>query len=279
MKKIGIIGTNSAGKTTMCYQVLAMLKRAGVICDGTLQQDRRLGFQNMIDGINLLDVNPLAQWSILSTQIKAEADLSLGAGLEMLVSDRSPLDLYAYYENCCGGDYALKKIIFHWCRETFEKMYLLRPVAYEKTAARIPSEAFRDSVHETMIGLYYEYMQGGVRNIELEPADRKEAEKWRKNIPYEILGMAGKLRSMPDLSVITEVLGTTALIGGSYFKGTATTWSDLDIYVMTDTDYGIEEKKEIEARLAIEVEFHQIPNFEVWEYLKSIGYIETTYAR
>ena len=112
-KKVGIIGTNSAGKTTMCYDVLAKLKKAGAICDGVLQQDRRLTFQVKRDGINLLDVEPLAQYSLLLQQMKTEADIVLGEGVDIVVSDRSPFDLYAYYVNVLGGDRELGRFIYH----------------------------------------------------------------------------------------------------------------------------------------------------------------------
>jgi hypothetical protein len=187
MKKIGIIGTANAGKTTLCYEILAALKKAHIKCDGVLQQDCRLGFDR-----SLLDTNHLAQWSIICNQIKAEADMGMRTDIDILVCDRSPLDLYVYYAHCFGGLSSLHKTVEDWCRITYTKLYMLRPVPYEYSTARC-TEEFRDLIDKKMYAICSHYSG----NIELEPVipnmilldkeNTKMLPKWREHVINEVL--------------------------------------------------------------------------------------------
>lgn len=145
MKKFGIIGTACCGKTTLCYQILARLKQEGIKCDGVLQQDCRINFDR-----SLLDTEEAAQWSIIANQLKEEADMALRKDIDVIITDRSPLDLYMYYQFCFGGNVSLHHTLEIWCRQTFTSLYLLHPVAYEESAARC-TDTFRMSIHQRML--------------------------------------------------------------------------------------------------------------------------------
>lgn len=272
VKKIGIIGTSSSGKTTLCYEVLWKLKRAGVLCDGVLQQDRRFTFDRA-----LLETDPLAQWSFISNQIKNEADMAMRPGVDILVSDRSPLDLYAYYVATHGPNENLQAAVMDWCETTFEKLYMLRPVKYEDDKVR-PSEKFRDSVNTILISLLFDSYQG--RNIEIEPIGIAQAKVWRQNIPNAILNIAGKTLKEDDLSIIPDILDVSVLIGGSYAFNRATKWSDVDVYMWKAlTDHRTLEycKEKVQKILGVQVDLNFISDDRVWNYLMVQGF--RLYAR
>ena len=92
-EKFAIIGTSSAGKTTLCYHILYELKKLGVYVDGVLQQDRRMVFPR-----DVLENAVEAQYWVISNMMAKENEMALRDGTDYLVSDRSVLDFYAYYE-------------------------------------------------------------------------------------------------------------------------------------------------------------------------------------
>jgi hypothetical protein len=264
VKKIGIIGTNSAGKSTMAYEVLWRLKKAGCICDGVIQQDRRLGFKS-----EYLDTNLLAQFSIFANQMKVEADMCMGDGIEMLITDRTPFDLYCYYLAVFGGNDALSNLIDNWCRDTFTRIYLLRPVAYEATAARQPTEDFRDRVNKVIIQHAVRYLERVSDNIEIEPADPIVAKRWRKELPFEIVHISGRssVLGIDATRIIVDTLKCDVLIGGSYALGTAHVKSDLDIHVMVDQSIHQWQIDNLSELLKVDIHLLRVPNKQVWDYL------------
>lgn len=186
MKKIGIIGTASAGKTTMCYDILSKLKHAGIKADGVLQQDCRLNFDR-----SFLDTNPLAQWALILQQMQVEAEMSLRKGIDVLVCDRTPFDLYAYFAETQKGNTKLKAVVDEWCRLTFDRIYLLRPVAYEVSEVRC-SEDFRDRMTDVIRDHATKYIQGSFyeeHNLFIEPLGSEASTEWREQLPNDILAL------------------------------------------------------------------------------------------
>lgn len=140
MMKIGIIGTASAGKTTLCYELLYKLKMAKVKADGVLQSDCRIPFER-----SLLDTEPLAQWWIIANQIQLEAEMQLRKGIDILICDRTPFDLNMYFVHLLKGREALSKCVEQWMCETFDIVILLRPLTYEQSPVRC-TEKLRDEM-------------------------------------------------------------------------------------------------------------------------------------
>jgi len=263
-KKVGIIGTNSAGKSTMAYEVLWRLKKAGVIADGVIQQDRRMGFKQ-----EYLDTNVLAQYSLISRQMMVEADMCMGDGVEMIVTDRTPFDLYAYYHHVFGGNEHLLATLYDWL-STYERIYFLNPVAYEATPARQPTESFRDAVHKTMKNLVdrYRNLRGG-KNVHTEPLDPVQSKLWRLGLPHAVITLAGADRKLCEatLKIIPGTLKQDVLIGGSYARGFAHAKSDLDLHVL-DINSAKEKVGVLSKVLKVDIELISVPNANVWVYLR-----------
>ena len=88
MVKIAFIGTHGVGKTTLCYDLGAILKKRGLHVD-LVKEVARLS-PLPINRKTSLD----AQMWILATQIAEE--IRSAAHHEVVVCDRSVLDNYAY---------------------------------------------------------------------------------------------------------------------------------------------------------------------------------------
>ena len=106
--KIAFIGTHGVGKTTLCYDLAAALKRAGVAVDMVKEVAR----------LSPLPINRKtsmdAQTWILMTQVAEE--IRSAAYHEIVVCDRSALDNYAYMALACGRQKPYERFVAHWMK-------------------------------------------------------------------------------------------------------------------------------------------------------------------
>lgn len=264
VKKFAFIGTSCSGKTTLCLSALAQLKTMGVSCDGVLQQDRRFAFDR-----DQLEQYKEAQYYFICNQVMRETELTLRGHAEVLISDRSVLDLYAYYVAQYGHDDGLFQLVWSWM-ETYTTLYHLDPLPYVDDKSR-PSDEFRLQVDECLDKMIRGF--GGTDRIKRLP---------RKEIMTDILQKVGKLLTEVDLAIIPATLEVNAvLIGGSYAFNRATKWSDVDVYVRHDdlaampTTIERALKEQMSARLnsvlGVKADIHLI-NYEVWQYLYRQGF-------
>lgn len=106
--KIAFIGTHGVGKTTLCYELAAALKREGVHVDIVKEVAR----------LSPLPINQKtsleAQTWIFLTQMAEE--IRSGSQHDVLVCDRSVLDNYAYLVLACGRQPSIERYMQHWMR-------------------------------------------------------------------------------------------------------------------------------------------------------------------
>lgn len=269
VKKFGIIGTSCAGKTTLVYNLLHKLKMRGVNVDGILQQDRRFSFERA-----RLEDDPLAQWSFIMNQIKAEADMQLKPGVDVMVSDRSPLDFYAYYEWQYGENVHLKNMVFDWCKTTFTCLYLVDPLPYVDDGARL-NEVGRNAADTVIRELAAEARDHWNVPITLvQPGNMK-----REAVFGDIMRqLTDKVLTQAELHLLTEITGLDELIvGGSYAYNRATKLSDLDVYLVGEEplETGHPDLKKYEVRIkdafGIRAEVRQVTR-PVAEHLVQEGF-------
>jgi nicotinamide riboside kinase len=224
VKKFALIGTSCAGKSTMVYDLLHRLKMRNVNADGVLQQDRRFSFER-----ERLEDDPMAQWSFIANQIKTEADMMLRPGVDVLVSDRSPLDFYAYYEWQYGENVHLKNMVFHWCQQTFESLYLLDPLPYVNDGARL-DETGRNEADEVINRLATEAItKWSIPIVRVNEAGFKRADVFG----HIMSRLTDKVLTLQELQLLPEIIGRDdVLVGGSYAYNRATKVSDLDVYLI-----------------------------------------------
>jgi len=106
--KVAFIGTHGTGKTTLCYDLTAALKRRGINAD-IVKEVARLS-PLPINRKTSLD----AQTWILMTQV-AEEIRSANAH-DVVVCDRSVLDNYAYLLFACGRHKPIERFVDYWMK-------------------------------------------------------------------------------------------------------------------------------------------------------------------
>src|SRR5512146_1552489 len=106
--KLAFIGTHGVGKTTLCYDLAAALKRQGVNVDMVKEVAR----------LSPLPINRKtsleAQLWILTTQIAEE--IRSAAQHEVVICDRSVLDNYAALVLAAARSRRLASLVFRWRR-------------------------------------------------------------------------------------------------------------------------------------------------------------------
>jgi nicotinamide riboside kinase len=106
--KVAFVGTHGVGKTTLCFDLAAQLKRLDLAVDLVKEVARRCPLP--INEETTLD----AQAWILHTQIAEE--LAAAAMYEVVVCDRSVLDNYAYLVARVGRKPELDALVREWIR-------------------------------------------------------------------------------------------------------------------------------------------------------------------
>jgi thymidylate kinase len=106
--KLAFIGTHGVGKTTLCYDLAAALKRQGINVD-LVKEVARLS-PLPINRKTSLD----AQTWILATQVAEE--IRSASQHEVVVCDRSAIDNYAYLSFACGRQKAIERFVDYWMK-------------------------------------------------------------------------------------------------------------------------------------------------------------------
>lgn len=256
-QKFAIIGTSSAGKTTLTFQIVGKLKELGVLVDGVFQQDRRIAFER-----DKLETDKEAQYWVIFNQLIKECELILKDGTDILVSDRSIVDFYAYYETMYGRDETLFNFVKYWAT-TYDKLYFLDKLFYQDDGSR-PPEEFRDRVEHTL------------RNIIKEIPNCYIIQ--REYIYNDILHSINRILTAKEIELIPAILGQDILVGGSYAFNRQTKYSDIDIYVVGNSF--INQMPDLEKRLSntfgAKFEVRQVTP-DVVEYLTNEGFIPLFY--
>ncbi|HCZ32818.1 MAG TPA: hypothetical protein DHV93_04810 [Holophagaceae bacterium] len=106
--KVAFIGTHGVGKTTLCYELAAALKREGIHVDIVKEVAR----------LSPLPINQKtsleAQTWIFMTQMAEE--IRSGSQHDVVVCDRSVLDNYAYMMLAFGRQMAIERFMHHWMK-------------------------------------------------------------------------------------------------------------------------------------------------------------------
>lgn len=267
-KKFAIIGSSSAGKTTLSLRILADLKRLGVLVDGVLQQDRRLCFDR-----DLLETDIEAQYVVIFNMVCRESEMLLKRGVEVVISDRSVLDFYAYFEEMYGRYDYIWKFVLGWC-ETYEVLYYLERLNYHDDGNR-PPEDFVERVDQRLRNLIAEILREndlGSCNINLQIIPREK-------VYEDILHRIKRLMTREEMTLIPEVLGQDCLVGGSYAFNRATRHSDVDVYICTDTVTEVipELSRKMRGVFGANIEVRGVTQ-PIYDYYKNDGFLEFKYT-
>lgn len=184
--KIALIGTHGVGKTTLCFELAAKLKRLDLSVHLVTEVARDCPLP--INRDTTLD----AQSWILHTQCARE--LAAARGADAVVCDRSVLDNYAYLVHAMGRRPELDAWIRRWCG-TYTGLFkvpLWQPPRFDGT--RDTDTTFQREVDGTIDAL--------VRDFEVDavPLSAANADGW----VAEILQALDLPREAPQRSLFGE---------------------------------------------------------------------------
>jgi predicted ATPase len=159
--KLAFVGTHGVGKTTLCYDLAAQLKRLDLGVELVKEVARRCPLP--INEDTTLD----AQAWILHTQIAEELEAS--ARYEAVICDRSVLDNYAYLVHRVGRRADLDALVGTWIRgyNALFKVPVMSAPSFD--GMRAVSRSFQLEIDETIDRLLDEFDVG---IIPLDPAAR-----------------------------------------------------------------------------------------------------------
>ncbi len=171
--KVAFIGTHGVGKTTLCYELASLLKRAGVHVDMVKEVARLSPLP--INRKTSLD----AQTWILMTQVAEE--IRSAAYHEVVVCDRSALDNYAYMALACGRQKAFERFVAVWMK-TYDLLFKV------PLAGAAPADGVRDTDEffvRSIDGLVDQLLREmKVPHERLAPGDR---ESWIEGVKAVVL--------------------------------------------------------------------------------------------
>jgi nicotinamide riboside kinase len=171
--KIALIGSHGVGKTTLCFELAAALKRRHADVEMVREVARRCPLP-----INQETTVAAQEW-ILHTQIAWEIDAA--ASSDVVLCDRSVLDNYCYLVQTAGSLRAWEAFIDHWLPsyDLLVHVPISERPAYDGVRAVDPTfQQLIDVLLEGMIAAR------GLKPLRLEPSDR---ERWCNTIIEALL--------------------------------------------------------------------------------------------
>lgn len=159
--KVAFVGTHGVGKTTLCFDLAAQLKRLDLGVDIVKEVARRCPLP--INEETTLD----AQAWILHTQIAEEIEAA--AQYEVVVCDRSVLDNYAYLVARSGRQAELEPLVRQWVRgyhALFKVPVTGAPAFDGKRAVSLTFQQQIDTIIDELV------TDLGVTVLHLDPNDR-----------------------------------------------------------------------------------------------------------
>jgi thymidylate kinase len=162
--KVAFIGTHGVGKTTLCYDLAALLKRRDLSVD-IVKEVARLS-PLPINRKTSLD----AQTWILMTQVAEE--IRSASQHQVVVCDRSVLDNYAYMVLACGRQKGIERFVDHWMK-TYDLLFKvpMSEGAVSADGVRDTDEFFMRSIDQLVDTLLAEK---GIAHEKLPPGRREE---------------------------------------------------------------------------------------------------------
>jgi nicotinamide riboside kinase len=151
--KIAFVGSHGIRKTTAAHAFVNVLQRAG----RAVEYGREVVRDNPL-GINESATGEAQLW-VLVSQIRQELELAPKA--EILVTDRSAADNYAYYLRACSmvDRFSVGPLVAAWSGTYDLIVRLLPDIALTPDGVRSTSDAFRDEIEAILDELLPRFVQ------------------------------------------------------------------------------------------------------------------------
>jgi hypothetical protein len=137
---IAVIGSHGVRKSTAVAGIATSCERLGlrVATLGEVIRTSPLGHNE--------SATVTAQLWVVATQVARE--IETGVGADVLVTDRSVVDNYAYYRRAAGDDdpFGVEPLVRRWAAGYARHLRLLPDVPLVSDGFRSPAPAFRDEI-------------------------------------------------------------------------------------------------------------------------------------
>jgi hypothetical protein len=180
--KYAFTGTNCSGKTTMALATAARMKRMAVLAELVSSQDRKISWKD-----DYFPFTPVAHYGMITNLIHAEVQAMLKGDADVIVTDRSVLDLYAIMCTDHPDDpmtIGLENAVLAWMK-TYTKVFYLAPLPYQEDGKR-PADDFRMRTHATLRRLMDEYNLPNVVIIDREEVFKQIAKEMGFHVPNPV---------------------------------------------------------------------------------------------
>lgn len=220
--KYAFTGTNCSGKTTMALAIAARLKRQAVLAEVVCSQDRKISWKD-----DYFPFTPIAHYGMITNLIHAEVSASLKGDADVIITDRSVLDLYAIMATDHPDHKmtkALEPTILEWL-ETYTRIYYLAPLTYQEDGKR-PADDFRMRTHAMLRRFMAEYNLPNVVEVDRTEVYKQIAKDMGFHAPNPIFAQASKWQA------IVNAMGVELVVKAQ----TCETTSDIDVWLLITTD-------------------------------------------
>jgi nicotinamide riboside kinase len=191
--KIAFIGSHSVRKTNAVHAFASTVGRAG----------RSVEVGREVIRFNPLGLNegatPEAQLWVLMAQIQQELELRNRA--EILVTDRSVVDNFAYFLRVTDGadPFGVEPLISHWATTYDLFVRLLPDVALLPDGVRSTNDAFRDEI-ETILDRIIPIYIPGERLLMVNASDVTESFDWW-TVAERLAALVGEQLRAPSVTL------------------------------------------------------------------------------
>ncbi|HEY7525408.1 MAG TPA: AAA family ATPase [Candidatus Limnocylindria bacterium] len=183
--KIAFIGSHSVRKSNAVHAFASTIGRAGL----SVEVGREVIRFNPL-GMNEA-ATPEAQLWVLMAQVQQELELRNRA--EVLVTDRSVVDNFAYYLRVTDGadPYAVEPLVRRWAQTYDLFVRLLPDVALLADGVRSTSDAFRDEIEAILDRILPQYIAAD-RLVNVPASQVTESFDWLA-IADRLAGLRGEV--------------------------------------------------------------------------------------
>jgi nicotinamide riboside kinase len=183
--KIAFIGSHSVRKSNAVHAFASTIGRAGL----SVEVGREVIRFNPL-GMNEA-ATPEAQLWVLMAQVQQELELRNRA--EVLVTDRSVVDNFAYYLRVTDGadPYAVEPLVRRWAQTYDLFVRLLPDVALLADGVRSTSDAFRDEIETILDRILPQYIAAD-RLVNVPASQVTESFDWLA-IADRLAGLRGEV--------------------------------------------------------------------------------------
>lgn len=272
--KYAFTGTNCSGKTTMALAVTARMKRQGILAEVVSSQDRKITWKD-----DYFPVTPVAHYGMITNLIHAEVQAMLKGDADVVITDRSVLDLYAIAKTDHPESMLITQLepaVLAWM-STYTKVYYLAPLAYQEDGKR-PADDFRMRTHEMLRYLMGKYNLPNVVEVHRTDIYKQIGNEMGFRVPNPIFAQEKKWQEIANtlqipIAVKAQSCETTSdndvwvlLAGDHVLNGNFRASSMLDLvatYFSADHIFDI-----MAAPLSTMSDFDAKPDFKVYKPIK-----------